>query len=433
LTILVVDDDAGIRRLVRRVLTQEFGVDIVEAEDGVGALEYLLQHRADLVVLDMWMPIISGLETLETIRRSANHADVPVVMMSGRADEVGVQRAVRLGAREILAKPFSPGTLRERFAKLINDESAETPQGANLLEIQDTDTALIVDTSEDFRALARTELRRICRVEESPNEFAALSRCLAGGVDLIVVGTTSEMSSTEVLGRKIRGLKQLRGLRMVAAVAENESRLTGLYDAAIVRSFVPETLLASLIRILEPPTLGRLLFHPGSRAIADFCAEAVGVFAELVEGPAMHTMAPGLAGEDVQIGAAVEVQALRGAWDVRVTCTNSTALEIAGRLFEKNLDELAETDPALAVIQLAGLVGERLKAVMTTSGLPLKALPARPSPVTEWEGSVHNRTASICRRWISVAQREAGTLEVVRLKPTDPATSGIRAQAAIRG
>jgi CheY-like chemotaxis protein len=106
-TILVVDDDAGIRKLIRRVLADEFGVEIAEADDGLTALQHLLEHRVDIVVLDMWMPIISGLETLETIRRSSDHADVPVVMMSGKADEAGVQRAVRLGVREIIAKARS--------------------------------------------------------------------------------------------------------------------------------------------------------------------------------------------------------------------------------------------------------------------------------------------------------------------------------------
>jgi two-component system, chemotaxis family, chemotaxis protein CheY len=425
MTILVVDDDASVRRLIRRVLGEAFDVEIVEADDGVTALQYLLEHSVDIVILDMWMPIISGLETLETIRRSSNHSEVPVVMMSGKADEAGVQRALRLGVTQIIAKPFGPGVLRDRFSDLIKKRTAEAPSRLNLLEIQDADTVLVVDTSAEFRELARHELRRLCRVEEAPNEFAAISRSLTGGIDLMVVGATSEMSSTELFGRKVRGIKQLRGLRLIAAVPEDEPRLTGLYDATIVRSFVADVLHASFSRTLQPHTLGRLLFHPTSPALAEFCDQARKTLSELLDGAvAMHVIAPGVPGESVQIGGTVEVQGCGTGWDVRVTCTMSTALQLGSRLLQKNVDELSESDSPHAVVQLAELIGKQLKDTMAGHGLQLQLLHARPSH--EMAGPAHDpeRSPSLCRRWFSVGQSEVATLEVVRLRRNDQADEG---------
>src|SRR5262245_29376609 len=102
--VLVVDDDAAIRRTVARLLAKEFAVEVAEADDGVTALQYLLEHTVDVVILDLAMRLMGGLETLETIRRSSTHASVRVVLMTGMADEDGVRRALRLGVKEIIAK-----------------------------------------------------------------------------------------------------------------------------------------------------------------------------------------------------------------------------------------------------------------------------------------------------------------------------------------
>lgn len=416
MTVLVIDDDASIRRLIRRVIGDHFDIELVEADDGLTGLQYLLEHRIDLVVLDLWMPVIGGLETLETIRRSSSHADMPVMLMSGKADEAGVQRALRLGVKEIIAKPFSPDAFRQRFAKLVEERAAAAAPQVQLVEIGEADTALIVDTSAEFLELAKQELRRICHVEEAPNEFAALSRCLAGGIDVMLVGATSEMSSTEVFGRKLRGIRQLRGLRTIAAVPEEEPQLTGLYDATVVRSFVPGIFHGSLVKALQPQTLGRLLFHPASPALGEFCDHVKTTFRELIDAPIdMHVAAPGMPGESVHVGGAIEVQGSGTGWDVRVACTMSTALRVGSRLCQRNIDELSDADSAQAVVRLAERLGQQLKETMAVHHLQIQPLFARGLSEVAVAPRDGELPPSLCRRWFSLGDHEMARLEVLGL------------------
>ena len=104
--ILLVDDEANIRRMVGALLQSE-GFDSVEAADGTAAVEAVQRERPDAVLLDLSMPGgPDGLATLEQLKRIA--PDVPVVMMSGKANLADAVRATKLGALQFLEKPLTP-------------------------------------------------------------------------------------------------------------------------------------------------------------------------------------------------------------------------------------------------------------------------------------------------------------------------------------
>jgi DNA-binding response OmpR family regulator len=128
--ILVADDDLELLGLVAYALRQS-GYLTVEAPDGPSALEAFRTEAPDLVVLDVSMPRLDGYEVLRRIReRSA----VPVMMLTVRAGEDDVVRALDLGADDHLAKPFSPRTLLARIRALLRRSSGEP---ASLTEVGD--------------------------------------------------------------------------------------------------------------------------------------------------------------------------------------------------------------------------------------------------------------------------------------------------------
>ena len=102
--ILVVDDEAGVRASLRGILSDEaYEVETVgSAEECLAAVA---ARRFDLVLLDVWLPGVDGLETLARLR--ASEPDLPVVMISGHATIETAVRAVRLGARDFVEKPLS--------------------------------------------------------------------------------------------------------------------------------------------------------------------------------------------------------------------------------------------------------------------------------------------------------------------------------------
>jgi len=103
-TILVVDDESGIRQSVRGVLADE-GYRVLEAEDGRGALRLIESERPRLVILDIWMPEMDGIELLRRIRDS--DPTTPVIVISGHGNIETAVTATKLGAFDFIEKPFS--------------------------------------------------------------------------------------------------------------------------------------------------------------------------------------------------------------------------------------------------------------------------------------------------------------------------------------
>ena len=107
-TILVVDDDPLIRRLIATTLENVAGFDILEAEDGVDALEKADAARPTIVFLDIDMPRMDGVEACQRLRRSPATAAATIVMLTAAADAGAETRAVEAGADLYMTKPFSP-------------------------------------------------------------------------------------------------------------------------------------------------------------------------------------------------------------------------------------------------------------------------------------------------------------------------------------
>jgi two-component system KDP operon response regulator KdpE len=111
-TILVVDDEPAIRRLLRTSLASQ-GFQVVEAANGRDMLAEIERARPDLVVLDLGLPDISGLELIGTIR--AGGSAVPILVLSSRTDEKGKVEALDLGADDYVTKPFGAAELFARI------------------------------------------------------------------------------------------------------------------------------------------------------------------------------------------------------------------------------------------------------------------------------------------------------------------------------
>ncbi|MBK1839176.1 response regulator [Azospirillum sp. YIM B02556] len=112
LRVLVVDDEPPIRRFLRTSLTAQ-GYDIVEAEDGTKALEEVRRRSPDLLVLDLGLPGIDGLEVIRRLRGSG--VSLPIIVLSSRVDEAGKVEALDLGADDYVTKPFGVEELLARI------------------------------------------------------------------------------------------------------------------------------------------------------------------------------------------------------------------------------------------------------------------------------------------------------------------------------
>jgi UDP-3-O-acyl N-acetylglucosamine deacetylase len=125
--ILVVDDEASIRRSLEGILRDE-GISVIEAADGESAIASLLQNKPALVLLDIWMPGIDGLETLKKIKELS--PQTPVVMISGHATISTAIAATRLGAIDFLEKPLDLTKTLDVVRKALT-QAPQTPNSTN--------------------------------------------------------------------------------------------------------------------------------------------------------------------------------------------------------------------------------------------------------------------------------------------------------------
>ena len=116
--VLVVDDDASARLMLRRVLTA-LKCSVTEAVDGVEALRELGGATFDLMLLDLVMPNLDGLETLAAMRADERLAELPVVVLSADREEASVRRALELGVADYLSKPLSVPVAIDRLRRFM--------------------------------------------------------------------------------------------------------------------------------------------------------------------------------------------------------------------------------------------------------------------------------------------------------------------------
>jgi two-component system, chemotaxis family, chemotaxis protein CheY len=119
--ILAIDDDTSIRTLLELLFQRKY--DVVSKEDGLQALLWLENgNRPDLIVADIQMPKMNGIDFIKTVKKSGYFRDIPVVMLSGIDDNAIKKQCMDAGITKFYRKPFNPNDLLEDIEKILNIE-----------------------------------------------------------------------------------------------------------------------------------------------------------------------------------------------------------------------------------------------------------------------------------------------------------------------
>jgi len=119
LNILVVDDFATMRRIVRKALKQLGYNHIFEADDGTSALEVLKKEKIQFIISDWNMPQMPGIELLKTVRSTEEWKSLPFLMVTAEGQREYVLEAVKQKVSNYIVKPFTPEVLREKINKIL--------------------------------------------------------------------------------------------------------------------------------------------------------------------------------------------------------------------------------------------------------------------------------------------------------------------------
>lgn len=217
--VLVVDDEEDILELVRYNLSRN-GFEVEGVASGEEALQAVARRRPDLVVLDLMLPGVDGLEVCRQLRQGAATRDLPVVMLTARGEEAEIVTGLELGADDYVAKPFSPRVLIARLKAVLRRRQAASPaQDAPLergpLAIHPGRHEVRVSgepielTSTEFRILHLLARRpgwvftRQQIIDEAQGEDAAVT---SRSVDVHVVSIRRKLGDAKELIETVRGV-----------------------------------------------------------------------------------------------------------------------------------------------------------------------------------------------------------------------------------
>ncbi|MDE7315349.1 MAG: response regulator [Mucispirillum sp.] len=119
-SIITVDDSSTMRRIIKNTL-QKLGFEtILEAGNGVEALEVMSKNKIDMIVTDWNMPEMDGLTFVKAVRAKDEYKDLPILMITTEAAKEDILTALRSGVNNYVVKPFTPETLQEKVFKLLD-------------------------------------------------------------------------------------------------------------------------------------------------------------------------------------------------------------------------------------------------------------------------------------------------------------------------
>lgn len=116
--ILIVDDALFMRKVIRDLLVANDYTDLIEASSGQEAVNMYNEHRPDLIIMDITMPELDGIETIRVLRKI--ETNINILMCSAMGQEALVHEALKLGARDFIVKPFKPDRMLQAVRKLLS-------------------------------------------------------------------------------------------------------------------------------------------------------------------------------------------------------------------------------------------------------------------------------------------------------------------------
>lgn len=378
LTVLLADNDPAARHVLRRVLLREFKSVVLEADNGIAALEGLDSGGVDALVLDLKIPTLGGLDVLRDIRQSPRHRSLPVVIVTEQKEEASVREAISLGVADYVLKDQHQAVIVERLRRVfssggqvaqIRSQNSATRRNGTLSTAY---TILVVDEDADFRHFCGEVFRSRYEVTTTPSAAHAMALSLAQAPNAILIGSSIGTMSPATFVRRLRQMEDLNQTRLIGVVAKahlQDTMALELYDRVVVRSFVPETFLAHFEQIVRPPgVLGQVL-----SAVTGFRAQTISAV-EQVFGMMLGTEVnildePPVVNGGVSVAVPITLADQNTDLLVAASVGDGVGLELAARMLQSTPEELDASAASSALAEILNMVGGRVQHALTNQGL----------------------------------------------------------------
>lgn len=370
--VLICDHDATSRFVIKRLITQHLPCACLECGDGVEALQLIDEHDIGLVILDVDMPEVDGVEVLEAIRASEEVKTTPVIVISRERREEVVARLLRLGVSGYLLKPIRTEKLLGALESLKDRLARRRPRriGSATAQCLSPDSpAMLIDGNLDYRHFFVSQSQVHGPVVGVPSGAGALSKFRQSPVPLVFVGSDIGILSVEMLIPKLRALSPSQPLRIVGIVDASlaNTPATSVFDDVMMRTYVPEKFKTEIKRFVKMPAALAAVIEMGGDLGQNLSSSARQVFGMMLDS---EIEAKKSGGAGPYAGAIVEMTLQQRYLVVlKVFAPLADLKAVASRMLQMPVEEMTEEDYLSTGTELANLISGRLKASLEERGV----------------------------------------------------------------
>lgn len=374
--ILIAEDDLVTRELLKRILVH-MADEIIEANDGLEALEMIESEDPDFLFTDIQMPALDGKAIVEAVRSSRGHRLLPIVCMSSMKDKDVITNLVSLGIQDYILKPIRPAEVQERFRKVIAQHSGWRRRQLGA----ERETLMLVDPDQAFRDFARPFLEaqfsvidansgahalRLFKESEPRPSIVVVSR----GLPLI-----GEVQLKTFLNKLAGSLGSPNPRFWIASDDDASVELASQFDGQLRRTLDADEFAATLKRTLLQGTspaerLERHLSESAHPWLVSAARQVLGVLSghevSTLEGNNAASIVDGVSGVVMLEGQEARVRLL-------VACSREDAVTLATTVRAKEDAKPLDHEAAAQVLgELGTALGNRARAALTERGFELQ-------------------------------------------------------------
>ncbi len=222
--ILVVDDDPNVNLFISRLLTRKFNCTVVSASNGVEAISKLKEEdpQFEIVFLDVTMPVMNGIETLEAIKSEPKWDDIPIIMLTAVSERQVIQKIMEFNVEDYILKPLVYDTAYNRFKEIFDEirkkRLQDSPRRAP--ENDNREKLLVVEKDEVFRKKFAEQMSATYRVLQAENGADGLRLYMDEKPTVVYLGENLPLLNEKLFAQKIKALKDNKNV-VIYTVREN--------------------------------------------------------------------------------------------------------------------------------------------------------------------------------------------------------------------
>jgi CheY-like chemotaxis protein/CheY-specific phosphatase CheX len=369
--ILVIDDDGFSRRAIRNAIGT-LSSRIVEASSGVEGLRMIATEKPDLVLLDIRMPLLGGVEVLRELRSSEQYRHIAIVAMSGKADSALVNELLALGISGFLVKPLYRDDVVQRLRPIIAALQYGEPSGVSPSQqaTADRPRLLVASADANFRGFAVPLLERRFKLLEASTGIEAHETILEHRPVFALLSAGLPLLSEARLSGVLKAVGSDTKLVLLTNGTVTAPPEPTLYHAIIKQTFVPEAFISDLTRVgvLRTSDANPLSSFAGGELhepLVSAVQQTLGVLAARDVTLVTGTVAD--VSRNVVAAVPVRAEGGRGVLTVQFSCSTATAEALGSEILgETTTLEAGSLD---AISEIVSTIGGRLREYLVRSGV----------------------------------------------------------------